>query len=95
MFYQTAEYFSVEALRIYSANVISFHLASGGLRWFILGFCLDPDNASTIEDVVAAISQRPRGGALLVVRDFNTDLAVPEGRVQGEEIAVAMAESVL
>ena len=58
-----------------------------------MGCYLAPDDASTIEDVVAAISQRPWGAALIVVVDFNTDLAVPEGREQDEEITAAMAES--
>ena len=37
------------------------------------------DNASAIEDVVAAIIRSPQGDALLVVGNFNTDLAAPEG----------------
>ena len=56
---------------------VSFQLASGGQRWHIVGCYLSPYNASTIEGVVAAIVQRPRGGALLVVGDFNTDLENP------------------
>ena len=46
-----------------------------------MGCYLDPDNASTIEDVVVAISQRPRGGVLMVVSNFNTKLVASEGRV--------------
>ena len=45
--------FSVEALHIYCTNIVSFHLASGSQQWYITGFYLAPDNASTIEDVVA------------------------------------------
>ena len=52
---------------------------------------LAPDDALTIEDIVAAISQRPQGAALLVVGNFYTDLAAPEGRAWDKEIAVAMA----
>ena len=37
-----------------------------------------PYYASTIEDVIVAISQRPWGSALMVVRNFNTNLAAPE-----------------
>ena len=37
-------------------------------------------NASTIEDVVAAIVKRPWRGALLVIGNFDTNLAAPEGR---------------
>ena len=33
VFYHVAEHLSVEALHIYSANVASFQLASGGQKW--------------------------------------------------------------
>ena len=56
---------------------VRFQLASGGQRWHIVGCYLSPYNASSIEDVVTAIIQRPRGGALLVVVDFNTDSEDP------------------
>ena len=61
--------------------------------WFIVGYHLDPDDTSTIDDVVAAISQQLQGAALLVVGNFNTDLAAPEGMARDEEIAAAMDES--
>ena len=92
VFYRAVEHFSVEALQTYGANVVSFQLASGDRRWFIVGCYFAPDGASTIEDVVAAISKRPRGGALLVVSNFNTDLVVPEGRERDEGVAAALAE---
>ena len=38
-----------------------------------------------------AISQRPWGAALLVVGDFDTNLATPEGQVWRKEIVAAMA----
>ena len=77
--YRAAEHFSVEALQTYGVNVTSFQLASGDQRRFILGCYLAPDDALTIEEVVAATSQRPWGAALLVVGDFNTELGAPEG----------------
>ena len=57
-----------------------------------MGCYLAPENASTIDNVVAAISQQPRGATLLVVGDFNTDLDAPKGRERDEGIAAAMAE---
>ena len=51
-----------------------------------------PYKSSTIEDVVAAISKQPRGGALLVVGNFNTDLAAPKGRERYKGISAALAE---
>ena len=65
--------------------------ASSLQREHIVGCYLDPDNALTIEVVVVAISQRPQGAALLVVSNFNTDLAAPEERARDEEISTAMA----
>ena len=53
---------------------------------------MDPENALIIEDVIVAISQRPRGAALLVVGNFNTNLAAPEVRERYEGIVVAMEE---
>ena len=53
---------------------------------------MPPDDASTIEDVVAAISKRPQGAAIMVVRNFNTKLAVPEVWEQDEGIAAVLEE---
>ena len=91
IFYRRAEHLLVKALQNYGANVVRFQMASSDRRWFIVGFYLAPDNASTLEDVFVAISQRPRGAALLVVCDFNTALAAPEGRGRDAGIAAAMA----
>ena len=63
MFYCAELNFSVEALQIYGANVVSFHMASGGQRGHIVGCYLAPDYSLTTEDFFLAISQRPRGGA--------------------------------
>ena len=78
--YRVTEHFSVEALWIYGVNVVRFQLASGGRWWFIMGCYLAPDYVLTIEDFVADISQRPRGDTLLVVGNFNTNLAASEGQ---------------
>ena len=59
VFYRAVKHFSVKALWMYGANVVSFQLVSSGLWWFIMGCYLTPDNASTIEDVVVAIRQHP------------------------------------
>ena len=51
-----------------------------------------PEDASTIEDVIATISKRPHGATLLVVGNFNTDLAALEGRERDEGIAADLVE---
>ena len=71
VFYRVSEHFYVEVLQTYRTNVISFQLALGN-RWrYIVGCYLTPYNASTIEDVVAAIGKQPEGVTLLVVVNFN------------------------
>ena len=50
-----------------------------------------PNDHSTIEDVVADIIQWHRGDELLVIRNFNTNLAAPEGQAWDEQIAAVMA----
>ena len=93
--YRAVEKFSVEALETYGADLARFQLALGNMWWFILGYYLAPYNASTMENIVAAISKRPRGTALLVVRNFNTDLAASEGWEWEKGISAALVEEVL
>ena len=92
MFYQATEKLSVEALRLYGENVARFKLALGGRRWFIVGCYLAPDNALTIEDIFASISQWTRGAALMVVGYFNTNMAAPEVWAWDEVIVSALSE---
>ena len=72
LFYRTSSLFAVEAVRDYGPNVLSFEVATGGRRWYIIGCYLAPDDARTIERVVTALGDQPRGTALLVAGDFNT-----------------------
>ena len=67
----------MEAVRQFGPNVMSFQLATGARRCYIIGCYLAPDNTSTIESVVAALKERPRGTALVVLGDLNTALDNP------------------
>ena len=67
----------VEAQQFHDPNVSTFHLDLEGQKWFVVGCYLVPDYASTVECVVAAISQFPHGAALMVAGDLNTDLDEP------------------
>ena len=49
------------------------------------------DYVSTIETVVAAIGQRPRGADLLVADNFNANLVSPDGNARDEEIVAAIS----
>ena len=58
--------------------------------WFDIGCYLAPENYSTIDRSVAAISQWDHGSALLVSRYFNADLTKQEVLPCDEEIVAAI-----
>ena len=91
MFHWLAPHFSVDAVQQFGPNIVGFQLATEERRWYIVGCYLAPDDTSTIESVVAALKERPRGAKLLVVGYFNVNLAEPEGGRRGEDISAAMA----
>ena len=74
LFYRPLPLFEVEAVQDYGPNVLSFKVATGARRWYIIGCYLAPDDAETIERVVTALGEKPRGTALIVAGDLNTDL---------------------
>ena len=53
----------------------------GGAAVVHRGIYLAPDDTSTIESVLAALKERPRGAELLVAGDFNVKLSEPEGKL--------------
>ena len=56
-----------------------------------MGCYLPPYNTSTIEIVVAALKEWPRGAKLVVAVYFNAMLSETEGDQRGEEIVAALA----
>ena len=72
---------------------MSFEVVTGARRWYIIGCYLAPDDISTIERVVTALRERPKGTAMVVAGDLNTDLEDAENDQRGTEIAAAMTEA--
>ena len=66
LFYREGADFAIEEVRPYGPNVIRFEVVTGRRRWYIIGCYLAPDDARTIERVVTALSDQPRGTALIV-----------------------------
>ena len=60
-----APYFAVEAIQQFGTNFVSFQMETGARQWYIVGYYLAPDNTLTIESVVAALKDRPRGAELM------------------------------
>ena len=78
-------------MRKYGPNVIGFQLATGARRWYIVGCYLAPDDTLTIERVVEALRDQPKGAELLFAGDINTNLEAPERDRREEEIAATIA----
>ena len=93
LFYRPSPLFAVEAVREYGPNVLSFEVATGARRWYIIGCYLAPDDARTIERVVTALGDQPRGTDLLVAGDLNTYLGATENDRRGSEITAEMTEA--
>ena len=95
LLYIPSPFFVVEAVQEYGPNVMSFKVAAGARRWYIIGCYLAPDDTETIERVVTALGDRPKGTALVVAGDLNTDLEDLESNRRGTDIvAVMTAEGV-
>ena len=92
LFYRPSPLFKVEAVREYGPNILSFEVATGAQRWYIIRCYLAPDDAETIERIVAALGDKPRGTALIVTGELNMDLEDTENNRRGSEIAAAMTE---
>ena len=90
VFRRPAPHFMLEAIHQFGPNVIGFQIATWGRRWYIVRCYLAPDNTSTIESVVAALKERPRGAKLLLAGYFNVNLEEPEGDQREDDIVAAM-----
>ena len=83
----------MEAVREYGPNVFRFEVATGARWWYIIRCYLAPNDAETIERVVTALGDRPKGTTLIVEGDLKTDLGDAESNRRGSEIVAAMAEA--
>ena len=85
--------FQVKKMKKHEPNVLCSQVSSGGRRWFIVGCYLAPNNVATIERLVTAIGQRPRGAELMVAGYLNTNSATPGGSKHMEEITASISTS--
>ena len=81
----------MEAVQKYGPNVIDLQLVTGARRWYIVGCYLAPNDTSTIDRIVEALRDRPKGAEMLVAGDINTNLTAPEGDRIEEYIAATIA----
>ena len=80
-------------MRTYGSNVLSFKVVTGRRRWYIIRCYIALNDARTIERFVTALGDQPRGTALIVAGDFNTDLGEMASGGRGIEITAALTEA--
>ena len=95
VFHRPAPHFAVEAVQKFGPNVFGFQLGTGARQWYIVGCYLAAVDTSTIENVFAALKERPMGAERVVAGDFNENLVDLEGEQRGEDIAASMETEVL
>ena len=93
MLFREGARFAVEEVRQYGTNVLRFEVVSGRRRWYIIGCYLDLDDSQTIERVVTALGDQPKGTALVVAGDLNTNMGEVECDRRGAEISAAITEA--
>ena len=76
-------------------SIVSFHMVTGGRRWFIVGGYLVPDDAPSIYFISGAVEQCLRGVVIMVVLDLNTDIADPEENRIDSAILAALSDTVM
>ena len=81
----------MEALHLHGPNSVRFHLEPGGHLWDVFGCYLAPHRSSTLEHVAEAIFQSPHGMDILFTREFNVDMAEPDGQERNATIAAETA----
>ena len=91
LFYKGSPRFMSESHQQHGPNVISFNLVTGGRYWNMVGCCLMPRDASTLESISVAIGHRTRGSEILVASNFNIDLESPDGNKCNKAIVEAIA----
>ena len=83
----------MEAIHQFGTNLVAFQPAMGERRWYIIICYLATDDTSTIDSPVIALREHPQGSELLVVGEFNYDLARAKEAGWYKEIATALKET--
>ena len=78
VFYRPSLRYVVKAIQQFSTNAVGFQMEMGERQWYRVVCYLAPDDTSTIESVVAALKERPRGSELLVTGGINANLEQPK-----------------
>jgi exonuclease III len=90
LIYRESEYWTVESVKRFGSDVISFQLATGQKRYSCVGGYIPPKDESTIESIGKAFDSLPKGPRILL-GDLNVNLNNPRND-RGLQIATLVAD---
>ena len=84
--WRESRHYEVEEARIESANVLTFRVVSGELKFYVVGCYIPPSDLTTLDQVRAAWARCPKGFRPMLLGDLNLNLESPRDERE-EEIA--------
>ena len=93
IFYLDPPSFAVEVIRQFNANFTMCQLETGDKRWYIVRCYLMSGHGAMIQEVEAAMAERPRGTEMIVVGEFKLDLERTGRWGRDKEIAMTVETS--
>ena len=62
---------SGESAQSFGFSVVSFHMASGGKRWYVVGCYIAPTGTTTMKQLSKFIGQRPNGDEIFLAGNLS------------------------
>jgi hypothetical protein len=90
LIYRESEYWTVESVKPFGSDAISFQLETGQKRYSCVGGCIPPKDESIIESIGKAFDILPKGPRILL-GDMNVNLNNPRNG-RGLQIATVVAD---
>ena len=85
--YKENEFYQVESIHHWGANVISFAVVSGVRRWHMVGAYVPPSDVSTMREVFKALDSLPGSAEPILLGDLNVDFGNPTLDARDQQIA--------
>jgi hypothetical protein len=91
LFYRESDFFSVESVRKWGPNVISFILVMGAQQFGFIGGYVPPDDSTTIQFIQRAMEYQTEGMPVFLMGDLNANLHNPVLERDNEISALVVA----
>jgi hypothetical protein len=75
--YRPSEFWTIEAVRVYSPNVISYQLVTGNRRFACVGAYIPPADTTPLEPITTAVEEMPTRLPLILMGGLNADIERP------------------